>query len=363
MHRIAAPNKPLSKSAEEFAKQAKAALYLEKKQQMERTIQANIALALEEKLITQREVDEGETNPNRRLSIRAVFYNEWGIKGLRRKWYTLSDLDPISMETLHHLFSSYGMGYLEHALQLHGNTFNKIVTKAKNPRWLFQAMAHYSNDTDPNWPINPFITPISMGDLNEVRSLIDVNADVNVKRNGDVAIIWAAGRGQTNIVRVLLNAKANVLQRDNKSLSALDVATNPVIKDLLQEAQLIQTSPPTLRNVEKNDPDLQFYLGEQYEKGHDVQTNLKKAFHYYKLAADQGHKKSQIKIALAYQQGNGVEKDTQKADEFYCLAFKDDPLALRDALIHLYPLKIMRTEENTSEDEEIPLVVKWVKKK
>ena len=57
-----------------------------------------------------------------------------------------------------------------------------------------------------------------------------------------------------------------------------------------------------------------------YENGNGVEKDHENAFKYYKLAADQGYDVAQNNVAMAYENGEGVEKDLKKAFEYFKLA-------------------------------------------
>jgi hypothetical protein len=65
----------------------------------------------------------------------------------------------------------------------------------------------------------------------------------------------------------------------------------------------------------------QYNVGEMYEKGSGVLANLKSAFNWFELAANQNHQKAQYKIAYMYYRGEGVETNPTKAFQLM------DPLA------------------------------------
>ena len=57
----------------------------------------------------------------------------------------------------------------------------------------------------------------------------------------------------------------------------------------------------------------QFNIGEMYEKGSGVPANMKSAFTWFELAAQQNHQKAQYKIAYMYYRGEGVDANPAKA--------------------------------------------------
>ena len=48
--------------------------------------------------------------------------------------------------------------------------------------------------------------------------------------------------------------------------------------------------------AEQGDADAQFNLGDFYEKGHGIEKDYEKAKEYYQLASDQGHAKARAKL-------------------------------------------------------------------
>jgi ankyrin repeat protein len=79
-----------------------------------------------------------------------------------------------------------------------------------------------------------------MGDNAKVKALIAKGADVNAKGDGRPALVWAAQNGWIDVVRTLLEAKADVNVRDNLGLTPLervvDVGGKPELLELLIKA-------------------------------------------------------------------------------------------------------------------------------
>lgn len=65
-------------------------------------------------------------------------------------------------------------------------------------------------------------------------------------------------------------------------------------------------------------------------------TDEKKAFEYYKLAADQGHAKSQNSLGIFYDFGIACEKDQEKAFKYYKLAADQGHARAQCNLAHCY---------------------------
>ncbi|HUW83232.1 MAG TPA: ankyrin repeat domain-containing protein [Phycisphaerae bacterium] len=94
----------------------------------------------------------------------------------------------------------------------------------------------FADDTD-DLPVAAY-----RGDLNRVRSLLSAGADVNAKATAGVTALWqAAANGHTEIVKALLESKANVnVQRKTDSSTPLFVAAvyghADIVKVLLEAA-------------------------------------------------------------------------------------------------------------------------------
>lgn len=56
-----------------------------------------------------------------------------------------------------------------------------------------------------------------------------------------------------------------------------------------------------------------YKLGNNYYEGNGVEQDFKRAFNYWKKAADQGHKEARVKLGTLYYKGEGVERDYRQA--------------------------------------------------
>lgn len=65
--------------------------------------------------------------------------------------------------------------------------------------------------------------------------------------------------------------------------------------------------------AERGNVEAQYDVGEMYEKGSGVATDIKKAFAWYEKSAEQGHIKAQFKVAYMYYKGQGVTTNISKA--------------------------------------------------
>lgn len=71
----------------------------------------------------------------------------------------------------------------------------------------------------------------------------------------------------------------------------------------------------------KGDVEAIYKLGKKYYAGSDnLNKDLKKAFEYFKKAADLNHPLAQCDVAWCYEEGSGVEQDWEKAFQLYSLS-------------------------------------------
>ena len=73
-------------------------------------------------------------------------------------------------------------------------------------------------------------------------------------------------------------------------------------------------------SIKKNDTYSSWLLGVMYENGEGVDKDLNKAFGYFKLAANHGYDDAQNAVGFAYENGDGVKKDLKKAFQYYKLS-------------------------------------------
>ncbi len=65
-----------------------------------------------------------------------------------------------------------------------------------------------------------------------------------------------------------------------------------------------------------------YSIAKRYDLGQGVEKNLQKAFEYYKLSADMWYSSAEYKVGLAYQHGYGCEKNPERAFEYYKRAYE-----------------------------------------
>ena len=88
--------------------------------------------------------------------------------------------------------------------------------------------------------------------------------------------------------------------------------------------------------AELGNPMAQYNLASYYENGEGVIKDMKKAFEWYSKAADQGDAEAQHNVALCYENGDGVEQDLNKAFEFYSKAAEQGDVAAQVSVADIY---------------------------
>ena len=71
------------------------------------------------------------------------------------------------------------------------------------------------------------------------------------------------------------------------------------------------------KSAKHGNADAQYDLALCYENGEGVEQNSEKAVEWYTKAAEQGHDKAQFNLAVCYGNGEGVEQNPEKAFEWY----------------------------------------------
>jgi TPR repeat protein len=89
-----------------------------------------------------------------------------------------------------------------------------------------------------------------------------------------------------------------------------------------------QPAPYTLEQVQAfaaiGDPNAQNELAFAYQHGNGVEADLEKAVHYYRLAAEQGFARAQFNLGLMLERGTGVDADLDQARQWYERAAEQD---------------------------------------
>ncbi|MBJ7879106.1 ankyrin repeat domain-containing protein [Gelidibacter salicanalis] len=72
--------------------------------------------------------------------------------------------------------------------------------------------------------VSPFCMAIVKGDIETVKKLIQLGADVNAKSNGMTPAMYAAKYNKTEILEVLVKEGADLKKKSQKGLTAMDYA-------------------------------------------------------------------------------------------------------------------------------------------
>ncbi len=84
--------------------------------------------------------------------------------------------------------------------------------------------------------------------------------------------------------------------------------------------------------AKRGDPVAQFYIAGDYEEGRGVGKDLRKAFEWYKTAANKRHSGAQFKLGEFYENGWGVKADKGKALFWYKKAEQNGSRLAKDYL-------------------------------
>jgi ankyrin repeat protein len=72
--------------------------------------------------------------------------------------------------------------------------------------------------------VSPFCVSIAKGDIETVKKLITLGADVNEKSNGMTPVMYAAKFNRTDILKLLISKGAKLKVRSEKGMTALKYA-------------------------------------------------------------------------------------------------------------------------------------------
>lgn len=72
--------------------------------------------------------------------------------------------------------------------------------------------------------------------------------------------------------------------------------------------------------VQENNAEARYYLGRLYEEGQGVEKNEEKALNFYRAAAEKENDKAALKLGNAYYSGSSVDKNYQEAFKWYSIA-------------------------------------------
>ncbi|MGI4851348.1 MAG: tetratricopeptide repeat protein [Janthinobacterium lividum] len=91
-----------------------------------------------------------------------------------------------------------------------------------------------------------------------------------------------------------------------------------------------------IKKANQGDVESQFILARSYFKGEGVERNMEKAFEWYSKAAEQGDFRAQGNLANCYSKGKGVERNMEKAFEWYSKAAEQGDARAQNILGNCY---------------------------
>ena len=81
-----------------------------------------------------------------------------------------------------------------------------------------------------------------------------------------------------------------------------------------------------MSTLENGDKDAQYNLALLYTNGEGTEKNLEKAFYWYQKAAENGFEVAMYNLALYYENGKGTEKNLKEAFYWYQTAAENGNL-------------------------------------
>ena len=100
-----------------------------------------------------------------------------------------------------------------------------------------------------------------------------------------------------------------------------DVAENDSdYRITITKSQFKYYSPDILAEInkaEQGDSQAQFYIGERYYYGYDIEENHEEAVKWYRKAAEHGDAIAQFNLGYCYENGDGVEQNYEEAVKWY----------------------------------------------
>lgn len=91
--------------------------------------------------------------------------------------------------------------------------------------------AQFSTNIKSKVDISPFCMSIVKGDLDTVKKLINLGADVNSKSNGMTPAMYAAKYNRVDILELLVAEGAELKKKSEKGLTAMEYAKQSNAKD------------------------------------------------------------------------------------------------------------------------------------
>src|SRR5689334_19108848 len=104
----------------------------------------------------------------------------------------------------------------------------------------------------------------------------------------------------------------NISDKDTDTIN-----TKNCCKPFTEELECKECIDSLEKSAENGDKIAMFNLANRYRDGEGTEKNLEKAFHWYQKAAENGEEKSMYILATCYDNGEGTEKNLEKAFHWY----------------------------------------------
>ena len=83
------------------------------------------------------------------------------------------------------------------------------------------------------------------------------------------------------------------------------------INDLINPHDKYKNFNEIKETAENNIKEAQYNLAKCYENGEGTERNLEKAFYWYQKAAENGYTNAQVNLAVLYERGEGTKKNLE----------------------------------------------------
>jgi hypothetical protein len=156
-----------------------------------------------------------------------------------------------------------------------------------------------------------------------VHELLLHGADVNQRTTwGGTALMAAATAGYKNVIDVLLRAGADINAADNTGLTSLMIAADEGHEEIFM---FLSASGANMNGIfervgEQGDAETQATIGFAYYNGQGIEKDFEKAAEWFRMAAEQGHAVAQHNLGFMYLMGEGIAKNDEAAVKWFRMA-------------------------------------------
>ncbi|MEA2085148.1 MAG: tetratricopeptide repeat protein [Thermodesulfobacteriota bacterium] len=151
-----------------------------------------------------------------------------------------------------------------------------------------------------------------------------------VEKDIEKAAYWvqkAAEQGYHRARNILDIVNKQIGKKREESRRAEDAATG---RDLKQEIEWYE------KEAEYGNIDAQFFLGQKYSVGVEVEQDLERAFYWFLKAAERDNVEARQIVAQMYIKGEGVGRDPEEAAYWFEKVAKTDNIDARNTLARMY---------------------------